>query len=141
MKQNTKTSVMTRIILFISILFMLTSCVQEKHKLYKTDNGYCYQDDNLIWHIFIYNTLTDTYYETETSTAPSYDSSTTYSSSDVGISTEMAEATGEDTGGTDSENDVDGSGMSESEGSDTGGSDSSGDSGGSDGGGDSGGGE
>lgn len=128
-------------ILSIILITLLISCKQEiKRKVYKTTDGkgYCYQDDDtLLWYLLIYNHLTNTYDVTSTSTTPSYDVSSVdsvnvsidYESSSVSIS----ESTGEVSGGTESSNDSDGSGMSESSGSD---SDSgSSDSGGSDGGG------
>lgn len=136
---------MTRIILLISCLFLLSCAQEQPRKLYKTDNGYCYQDSDMLWHIYLYDTMTGTYVESTSTTAPSYDNSTTYSSTEVGVETEtttetgMTETTGEDTGGSDGTSDADSSdgGMSESSGSDSGGSDFGGDSGG----GDSGGGE
>lgn len=144
---------MNRIILLISI-FCLFSCVEnhknkEYHKL--TDKqGYCYQDDNLLWHLYYFNELTGQYDYTSSTSAPSYDLTVdnTFSPSAESVSnyseSSMAESTGEATGGSDaSEADASG-GMSESSGESTGGSDSgsdsSSDSGSSDGGGSDGGG-
>lgn len=136
---------MTRIILLISCLFLLSCAHEQPRKLYKTDSGYCYQDSDMLWHMYVYNTMTGTYIESTSSTAPIYDNSTTYSSSEVGVDVEtsatengMSETTGEDTGGSDGMSDADSSdgGMGESSGSDTGGFDGGGgDSGGGDGGG------
>lgn len=126
---------MKHIILFISILFLAVSCTHQP-KMYKTADGYCYQDDDLLWHILIYNTLTGTYEESTSSSTPSYDSSTTYTVEETGVQTEssMSETTGESVGGSDSDSSPD-SGMTESSGSDVSSDSGSSDSGSSDAGG------
>lgn len=149
MKLNTKTKIMTRIILLISILFFAVGCNnspnhKEYHKL-KNGNGYTYQDDDLLWHLYMYDASTGQYQYSTTNVAPvAYETTTsdfTPSSETVSnfsespAASEMAEANGTDEGGSSDSNSSDGSGMSEDGGSDTGGSDSGGDSGGGDGGG------
>lgn len=140
---------MNRIILLISILFLLVGCDftpnKEYHKL-KDGKGYCYQDDDLIWHLYAYDQLTGQYQYTTSTVTPTYDSEiatdftpTSESVSNFSESPDygMSESTGTDTGGSSESNDSDGGGMSENSGSDSGGSDG----GGSDSGGDGGGGE
>lgn len=145
---------MKAIILFIS-MFLVLSCQQptkqrEYHPLEK-ESGYAYQDEDLLWHLFIYNELTGLYDYSTTSSAPYYSPETvsfdpsaeTVSNFDQAVENGMTETTGEDTGGfdegADSATEAD-SGMGEDSGSDTGGSDSGSDGGGSDGGGGDGGG-
>jgi len=125
---------MRAIILFISLLF-LVSCQQPKkervyHKLQGTE-GYAYQDDDLLWHLYVYDVLTGQYTYSTTSTPIVVDSSpssfepsaTTVSNYDEAAS-DMSETTGEATGGSDTSEPDNSGGMSESDGSSEGGSDS-----------------
>ncbi len=128
------------------IILSISSCNnQHERKVYheKGSKNYSYQDDDLIWHYFVYSQLLGNYQETTSTESPvsmgnytvSYES-TQESSNETG----MSESTGEDVGGSEStsesSSDSDSGGMSESSGSDAGGSDSgSSDGGGGDGGG------
>ena len=120
-------------ILSIILITLLISCGNKtERKVYKTKDGkgYCYRDDDsMIWYLLYYNHLTGSYDVTQTTTPPSYDTSSTetmnISTSDSdNTSVEMSESTGESVGGSDVSNDSNGSGMSESSGGDSGSSDS-----------------
>lgn len=147
---------MKALILFFSMLFML-SCANPHQKAerkpyhaLKDTVGYAYQDDDLLWHLFIYNEMSGLYDYQSTTTAPSVStemysfeaSHETVSNFSDAVESGMTESVGEDVGGFDADADAtDGdSGMSESSGEDAGGSDSGSDAGGSDGGGGDGGG-
>lgn len=156
MKKQTKILIMKHFIL--SILFSLTLLIScEKHrdkiKVYETTNqkGYCY-NDGLLWYIFYYDVLTDSYrYQGSYSSFNYYDSSSsvvwtpsseTVSNFQENQSTleqsisEIQESSGESVGGSDNSSDTSSNdnGISESSGESSGGSDG-GDSGGGDGGG------
>lgn len=132
----------TKILVTMLIILSMMACSNShERKIYheKGTKNYSYQDDDLIWHYFIYNQILGTYQETTSTETPvSLDNSTvSYESVQESTQSEMSESTGEDVGGSESSSsDSDSGGMSESSGSDVGGSDSGGgDSGGGDGGG------
>ncbi len=134
----------TKILVTMLIILSTLGCNnRQERKIYheKDSKNYSYQDDDLLWHYFIYNHLLGTYQET-TSAEPaiSLDNTTvSYESVQESTQSEMTESTGEDVGGSESSYDSDSSdssGMSESSGSDAGGFDGGGgDYGGGDGGG------
>lgn len=117
-------------ILITTLTILFISCVQETktlkvHKL-EDGSGYCYQnEDDMLWYLLIYNSVTDSYDVQQTSTPSSYSETTETVDASNFEQTDMAETTGEDTGGSDIDSNVSDSdsGMSESSGSDSGGSD------------------
>lgn len=136
----------TKILVTMLIILSMLGCSNNhERKVYheKGSKNYSYQDEDLIWHYFVYNQLLGSYAESTSTTSPiSLDNSTvSYESvQETTTETSMSESSGEDVGGSESSSESssesDSGGMSESSGSDAGGSDSSGgDSGGGDGGG------
>lgn len=151
---------MKHIILSILLSFtLMISCENHRNKIkvYETTNqkGYCY-NDGLLWYIFYYDALTNsyryqgtatdfTYYDSSSSVdwTPSPETVSNYSENQTVLeqsSYDIQESSGENAGGSDFNNEStsesNDSGISESSGESSGGSDSgSSDSGGGDGGG------
>jgi uncharacterized membrane protein YgcG len=132
-------------ILSIILIILLTSCTEHTQTTNKHKQDHCYlkenDDGSWAWYIYYLNTQNNQYYDVPKSDYIATDttSTSTQSSSTDTVTNHsegLVESTGQDVGGTDVNNDSQGTGMSESSGTDSGGSDSSGgDSGGFDGGG------
>ena len=123
-----------QIILTILTIILVVSCGSNEKKYHKLKDqkGYAYyDDDSLLWYIFIYNATTGNYESTTTSSPPSYESSTTteFTPSEETVSnySEMQETIGEEGSGYEESSSYESSSSSDTDMSESIGSDSSSD--------------